>query len=164
MLESVPVSSETLFEEMKRYVRFSEADHGALREFRVHAAPHFERIAVEFYDRIREHEDAHDVFTSEEQVRTGSSARRALDRARLLGALRRRLLRRDRQDRAGARARRLPAALHVHRDGAHPRRAPPDRGRHDGAAGRAARAAVGRALNLELAIMLETYRDDHVAY
>jgi len=32
-------------------------------------APAFERIAREFYDRVREHEGAHAVFTSEEQVR-----------------------------------------------------------------------------------------------
>ncbi|APR83484.1 Sensor protein of zinc sigma-54-dependent two-component system [Minicystis rosea] len=59
---------ESLYEEMKRYVRFSEADTRALATFHTHAAPRFERIAIEFYDRIREHERAHDVFKDEAQV------------------------------------------------------------------------------------------------
>ena len=59
---------ETLYEEMKRYVRFTDADARALAALHPHAAPRFERIAVEFYDRIREHERAHDVFKDEAQV------------------------------------------------------------------------------------------------
>jgi PAS domain-containing protein len=39
-----------------------------LRGFRGVAAPHFERIAQEFYDRIRQHEEAHAVFTGEAQI------------------------------------------------------------------------------------------------
>ena len=62
------VTQETLFGEMKRYVRFDEEDARRLGAFRPHAAPHFTRIAAEFYDRIREHEQAHDVFTGESQV------------------------------------------------------------------------------------------------
>lgn len=56
------------FEELKRYVRFGEADARALAAFQPAAQPHFERIAREFYERIREHEAAHDVFTGEEQI------------------------------------------------------------------------------------------------
>jgi PAS domain S-box-containing protein len=59
---------ETIFDEMKRYVRFGPQDTARLFALRPHAAPHFPRIAAEFYDRIREHEQAHDVFTGEEQV------------------------------------------------------------------------------------------------
>lgn len=59
---------ETRFAELKRYVEFSEADAGLLRGFRDTAAPHFERITQEFYDRIREHEEAHAVFTGEAQI------------------------------------------------------------------------------------------------
>ncbi len=62
------VTVETLFAEMRRYVRFDEGDARRLAAFRPHAAPHFPRIAAEFYDRIREHEQAHEVFTGEEQV------------------------------------------------------------------------------------------------
>lgn len=60
---------ETRFEELKRYVRFVDDDAARLLAFRDTARPHFERIAQEFYERIREHEDAHAVFTGEEQIR-----------------------------------------------------------------------------------------------
>lgn len=60
---------ETRFDELKRYVRFTDGDASLLLAFRDAARPHFERIAQEFYERIREHEDAHAVFTGEEQIR-----------------------------------------------------------------------------------------------
>ncbi|MBX3203743.1 MAG: PAS domain S-box protein [Labilithrix sp.] len=60
---------ETRVEELKRYVRFTEDDARLLAAFAEHAAPHFRRIAQEFYERIREHEEAHAVFTGEEQIR-----------------------------------------------------------------------------------------------
>lgn len=61
-------SGESVFDEMKRYVRFSDEDARLLAELLPHAEPHFERIAAEFYERAREHEDAHKVFTGEPQV------------------------------------------------------------------------------------------------
>lgn len=60
--------SETRFQEIKRYVRFDEHDAELLRDFGRLAAPELPRIARQFYDRIREHEDAHAVFTDEEQI------------------------------------------------------------------------------------------------
>jgi PAS domain S-box-containing protein len=60
--------TETFFDELKRYVRFSDEDARLLAAFRPLAEPHFERIAREFYERIREHEEAHAVFTGEEQI------------------------------------------------------------------------------------------------
>src|SRR5262245_61006710 len=69
MVSSAGVTSdETVFAELKRYVRFSGDDAARLALFRPHALPHLPRIANEFYDRIREHERAHDVLTGEEQV------------------------------------------------------------------------------------------------
>ena len=59
---------ETRAEELKRYVAFSAEDAALLRGFHGVAAPHFERIAQEFYDRIRQHEEAHAVFTGEDQI------------------------------------------------------------------------------------------------
>src|SRR5688572_7943810 len=59
---------ETLFEELKRYVRLTPDDARLLMEFRPLAAPHFERITQDFYERIREHEEAHAVFTGEAQI------------------------------------------------------------------------------------------------
>lgn len=63
-----PMDMESRFTELKRYVRFDDADASWLAAFRPFAAPHFERIAQEFYERIREHEDAHAVFTGEAQI------------------------------------------------------------------------------------------------
>src|SRR4051812_29922762 len=60
--------AETRLQELKRYVRFDEGDARLLLAFRELAEPEFPRIAQEFYDRIREHTEAHDVFTGEEQI------------------------------------------------------------------------------------------------
>lgn len=60
--------TESRFEEMKRYVRFDGAAAERLARLRPIAAPYFETIAREFYDRIREHEAAHAVLESEEQI------------------------------------------------------------------------------------------------
>jgi PAS domain S-box-containing protein len=59
---------ETLFDELKRYVRFGAEDEAALRRFLPLAAPRFAAIADEFYRRVTEHEEARAVFTSDEQV------------------------------------------------------------------------------------------------
>ena len=59
---------ETRFAELKRYVSFTDADARLLAAFRPLAEPHFVRIAQEFYDRIREHEEAHAIFTGEAQI------------------------------------------------------------------------------------------------
>jgi signal transduction histidine kinase len=50
--------AESLLEELKRYVAFGPDDASALREFRDGAAPDFPAIAVAFYDRILAHEGA----------------------------------------------------------------------------------------------------------
>lgn len=66
---AVPVAlEETLYEEMKRFIRFTEADERALAELYPHARAHFDRIAADFYDRAREHEKAHAVMRDEPQV------------------------------------------------------------------------------------------------
>jgi PAS domain S-box-containing protein len=59
---------ETRFQEIKRYVRLDERDCELLRAFGELAKPELPRIAQQFYDRIREHEEAHAVFTDEEQI------------------------------------------------------------------------------------------------
>ncbi len=59
---------ETRFQEIKRYVRLDQRDCELLRAFGVLSAPELPRIAQQFYDRIREHEEAHAVFTGEEQI------------------------------------------------------------------------------------------------
>jgi signal transduction histidine kinase len=49
---------ETVFQELKRYVRFGEEDERALRALHDAAAPRLEAIAGVFYDRILSHEEA----------------------------------------------------------------------------------------------------------
>jgi PAS domain S-box-containing protein len=61
-------SLETRFVEMQRYVRFTAADAVLLAELGKIAASEFPRIASEFYNRIREHEEAHAVLVDEAQV------------------------------------------------------------------------------------------------
>ena len=60
---------ETRFQEMKRYVAFTDEDAALLAAFRPVAEPHFARISRAFYDSIREHEEAHAVFTGEGRSR-----------------------------------------------------------------------------------------------
>src|ERR1041384_6739709 len=61
------MAGETRFQEITRYVRLDERDAELLRAFGALAEPELPRIAREFYNRIREHEDPHAVFTGEEQ-------------------------------------------------------------------------------------------------
>ena len=157
------VGSESMFEEMKRYVRFDEADATLLGRFRAHAAPHFERIAREFYDRILEHEAANAVLTGEPQiVRLQRSLVAWMDRV-CSGP----------HDEAYFRETANIGRMHV-KIGLPQRymftamaliRVAFDRiaDASMGDEAKAAREAIDRALDLELAIMLETYRDDFIA-
>jgi PAS domain S-box-containing protein len=157
------VARETLYEELKRYVRFTEEDSGYLAALRPHAAPSFERIAQRFYDRAREHEDAQAVFTGEDQV------------ARLKGALvtwMDRLLSGPHDEayfeetakigrvhvRVGLPQRYMLGAMALIRAelGAVAAAAM-------GSDARRVESALHRALDIELAVMLETYRDAFVA-
>jgi two-component system, NtrC family, sensor histidine kinase HydH len=60
--------AESLFAELKRYVRFLPADEEALRRFAPVAQPHFRRITEAFYRRLDEHEGARKVFAGPAQV------------------------------------------------------------------------------------------------
>ena len=155
--------AETIFEEMKRYVRFDEEDARRLAAFRPHAAPHFPRIAAEFYDRIREHERAHEVFTGEAQVeRLKTSLVRWMERVctgpydeayyaetAKIGRV---------HIQVGLPQRYMFTAMALIQ-------AALERIADDTMGEEAAdvRSAVARGLSLELAIMLETYRDAFVA-
>lgn len=50
--------SETLFEELKRYVKWDAEDERVLRTLHPVLAPHFEEIARTFYQRILDHSEA----------------------------------------------------------------------------------------------------------
>jgi PAS domain S-box-containing protein len=60
--------AETAIEEMTRYVRFSAGEGGEVARLRPIVAPHLVRVAESFYERIREHEEAHAVLRDEAQV------------------------------------------------------------------------------------------------
>ena len=59
---------ETLFEELKRYVGFNPADEASLRTLHRVARPHFVRISEVFYQRILEHEAAKKALTEGESM------------------------------------------------------------------------------------------------
>jgi len=157
------VLSEDRFEEMKRYVRFGDDDARLVAAFGKVAAPSFPRIIEEFYARVREHEEAHAVLTGEEQIqRLHRSMHRWLER--LCGG---------RYDAAY-----FAEASEIGR--AHVRVGLPQRymftamglirtsldeivDREMGAEAARVRSALARLLDLELAIMLESYRESFVA-
>src|SRR5512138_787047 len=57
---------ETVFQELKRYVRFGDEDERALRALHDAAAPRFDAVAAAFYDRILSHEEAREVLVGGE--------------------------------------------------------------------------------------------------
>jgi PAS domain S-box-containing protein len=159
----MPASAETLFDEMKRYVRFTAEDARELSAFGAVAAPHFTRISDEFYERIREHEGAHEVFTGEEQIQRLKRSlvrwmqrlcdgphdesyyveRAKIGRVHVKIGLPQRYM--------------LTAMALIRAEFESLTDEMPAEG------GKRARHALARALDLELAIMLETYREDFVA-
>jgi PAS domain S-box-containing protein len=60
--------SEAAHEEVLRYLRFEAADRARLSRALPLVEAHLPSIAQAFYDRIREHDDAHAVFRDEAQV------------------------------------------------------------------------------------------------
>ena len=156
-------SAESRFEELKRYVRFDAEDARALREFRPHAAPQFVRIAREFYERIREHEEAHAVFTGEAQIErlqrsmvtwmerilSGTYDEAYYEETRKIGRV---------HVRVGLPQRYMFTAMALLRVSL-------EVVAQDtlGANAAKVRFAISRILDLELAVMVESYRDDLAA-
>jgi PAS domain S-box-containing protein len=156
-----PHAAESRIQELKRYVAFGEGDSRLVAALKPAVQPHFGRIAQAFYDRLREHEEAHALFKSEEQIeRLQRSLQGWLDRL-LSGPY----------DEAY-----FERTLQIGR--AHVRVGLPQRymftamalvrvelsrlcGHSDGST--ATREAVDRLLDLDLAIMLEGYREDLLA-
>ncbi len=62
------IMPETTFEELKRYVRFTAADEAALRAFAGTAEARFTRVVDSFYARLEEHEQAQAVLKNPEQI------------------------------------------------------------------------------------------------
>jgi PAS domain S-box-containing protein len=155
---------ETRFEELKRYVRFTDDDARRLSALRAVAAPHFGRITQEFYERIREHEEAHAVLRDEEQVaRLQRSLVVWLERL-LAGPYDERYFEQTAQIgrvhvKVGLPQRYMFTAMAVIRTSlmAVASEAAAADPKMD------ARDALSRIVDLELAIMVEGYRDDMVA-
>ena len=154
---------ETLFDELKRYVRFTAADAAALAAFAPLAEPHLVRIAELFYERIREHEDAHAVIQDEAQIARLKATLGGWLRSLCTGPHDEAYFEyRARIGRAhvkiGLPQRYMPAAMSVLRVELQALAATFPEPQRD-----AVRSALARVLDLDLAIMLETYRDDFVA-
>lgn len=158
---------ETLFAELKRYVQWSGADETALRALHAHAEPELERIAAVFYRRILDHDQARTALEGgESQVGRLKVTLQAWMNELLRGPW----------DEAYYERRARIGRVHV-------RIALPQhymfgamnviRGeliglierfyRGDAEQDRATRLALGKILDLELAIMLHTYREDLIA-
>jgi PAS domain S-box-containing protein len=157
------IRPQTRFEELKGYVRFGDDDARLLLAFRSVAAPHFERITREFYERIREHEEAHAVFSGEEQIeRLQRSMVRWMDRL-LSGTYDEAYLEETSKIgrvhvRVGLPQRYMFTAMALIRVSLE------DVAETElGGDSSATRRALTRLLDLELAIMVESYRDHAAA-
>ena len=157
--------AETVFEELKRYVHFSEADGALLRAFRPLALPRFQELAEEFYARILSHEEASRVLHGgESQVGQLKVTLVAWMDALLSGPWDEAYWQHRYQIgrvhvRIGMPQHYMFGAMNVLRAGL----GQVALERVAGAALEPTRAAVGKILDLELAIMLHTYRDDLLA-
>lgn len=157
--------AETLFQELKRYVGFDEADEEALRALHPAAAPGFAAIAEEFYERAMRHEGSRRVLqeagTGHLKVTLVAWMDRLLSGPWDEAYFEARCRIGRRHVRIGLEQHYMFGGMNVIRRGlnqlvddaylSQPRKLA------------AARRAVGRILDLELAVMLHTYREDMLA-
>ncbi len=158
---------EPLHAELMRYVRWGETDEQALRAFHPVAAPRFESMADAFYERILAHEDARRALVGGES----SVGHLKVTMVQWLDAL---LsgpwddaywAQRERIGRVHVRIG-LPqhymfTAMNVHRTAL--AKIAYEAYRGDDVALDRVRTALGKVLDLELAVMLHTYREDLLA-
>jgi signal transduction histidine kinase len=156
--------SETVFEELKRYVRFGDEDGAALRALHLAAAPCFEAIAETFYERILTHEEARKALVGGES-RVGQLKITLIDwlDTLLRGPWDEAYWRRRYQIgrvhvRIGLPQHYMFGAMNVLREELG--RIAWSRFHPDPDELERVREALGKILDLELAIMLTTYRDD----
>ena len=157
--------AETVFHELRRYVKFDGADEDALRLFHQLAAPDFQRVAEVFYDRILSHEEASKVLHGGESqvgqlkvtlvawmdsLLTGPWDERYWEHRYRIGRV---------HVRIGMPQHYMFGAMNVVREELERLAA----SRVAAASREATRTALGKVLDLELAIMLHTYRDDMLA-
>lgn len=158
---------ETVLAELKRYVGFGEADEAALRQLHATAAPHFEEVSSVFYERILGHAEARKALQGgESQVGHLKVTLVAWMDRLLLGPW-------DEEYwhsrfrigkvhvRIGLPQHYMFGAMNVVRSELS--RIAFERFHHEPEALEQVRIALGKILDLELAIMLHTYRDDLLA-
>jgi len=158
---------ETVFQELQRYVDFGGRDETALRALHAAAAPHLVEIAGVFYDRILSHEEASKALQ-------GGESQVGHLRVTLVEWMDRLLSGPWDEDywqaryRIGRRHVRIGLPQHymfgamnvIRRELA---RIAYERFHPDPSALEAVRNALGKILDMELAVMLATYRDDLLA-
>ncbi|HEY1585337.1 MAG TPA: protoglobin domain-containing protein [Polyangia bacterium] len=158
---------ESVFEELKRYVDWNADDEAALRELHPHAAPHFSRIVERFYARILTHEGARTALV-------GGESRVGQLKITLIGWLDRLLSGPWDDDYFQARCRigrvhvRIALPQHYMFGAMNVVRRELKEIVHneyleDHTRLHLVHTAVGKILDLELAIMLHTYREDLIA-
>jgi signal transduction histidine kinase len=159
--------AETVFEELKRYVGFGEAEERALRALHAAAAPRFERVAQVFYDRILAHDGARTALVGGESrvghlkvtlvawmdtLLSGPWDERYWENRYRIGRV---------HVRIGLPQHYMFGAMNVIR--VELARIAWERFHRDPQELEAVRNALGKILDLELATMLHTYRDDLLA-
>jgi PAS domain S-box-containing protein len=154
---------ETLFQELKRYVRFEASDEASLRGFQATAAARLDPIVDEFYERVVEHKDALRVFESAEQIARhqgflrdwlqglfeGPWDEKYYERRARIGRVHVQIALPQRYMFAAMSVVRVALAQLVERECRQPERA-------------AVLGAIHKLLDLELAIMIESYREAYV--
>jgi two-component system, NtrC family, sensor histidine kinase HydH len=160
-------SMETLFEELKRYVHWGPPDEEALREMHPVAAPHFARITDIFYARIFDHGEARKALEGgESQVGKLKVSLRAWMDGVFAGPWDEAYY--ERRARIGRVHVRISLPQHYMFGAMSVLRQElltvvDDAFAKDPERAAAARRSVGKILDLELAIMLHTYREDLIA-
>ncbi len=153
---------ETLFEELKRYVRFSSEDEAALRALHPIAKPHFQRISEVFYDRILDHPEArHALEGGESQVGRLKGTLVVWMEGLLLGPWDEDYY--ERRARIGRVHVRIGLPQHYMFGAMNVMRRELKGIVEDAPSMTPARMAVDKILDLELAIMLHTFREDLLA-
>jgi signal transduction histidine kinase len=161
------VQAETVFAELKRYVLFDEADEAALRDLHVTAAPRFEAVAEVFYQRILDHDEARKALAGGESQVGHLKVTLVAWMDRLLKGPWDQAYWDDRYKigrvhvRIGLPQHYMFGAMNVVR--AELTRIAFERFSVDRERMNTVRNALGKILDLELAIMLHTYRDDLLA-
>jgi PAS domain S-box-containing protein len=155
--------AEPLPRELARYVGLDEADVALLVRLRSLAAPHFPAITAQFYERIREHDDAFAVFRDEAQLARQQRAFEAWLERLLAGKYDDAYYEKTAHIgqvhvRVGLPQRYMFSAMALVRVALMRIAA-----REGGDDGPKMATAVSKLLDLELAVMLEAYREDFVA-